>query len=369
MDAAASVSGTVTNTEGRPLAVVVFLWEEPEPGVYEAVEQFATANAEGRYTILESGRARPTSSSRDTSAAPKVVRRCTRRSSMRIRCRWRRATPLLLLPGEHREGINAVMIENGHISGRVVSAAIEHEPIAGAQVCAHPQAEPLGPMSCASANNNGEYTLVALPSGPYTVEFTGKVCPSKGECVATYARQYYSGKAVLAEATPVPVSVATTTPGINAALFELSPSAPANTAAPVLSGAAAAGGRAGVFAGVVGEQAHQARILVAARRRADRGAGGEHLSRAGRRRGAPGRMRRGREQQRRLGERHERLDRRPLVGGGSTRRGPPRGRARRHCHRQAALHERRIMRGHPAALRPAEAARRGRARQARATGA
>jgi Carboxypeptidase regulatory-like domain len=242
MAAAASVSGTVTNTEGHPLAVVVFLWEEPEPGIYEAVEQFATANAEGAYTITGIGQSKAyiqfSGYICGAEGCPPVYAQKFYDNQTSLAT----ATPLLLLPGEHLEGINAVMIENGHISGRVVSAAIEHEPIAGAQVCAHLQAEPLGPTSCANANNNGEYTVVALPSGSYTVEFTGKVCPPKGECVAEYAKQYYSGKAGLAEATPVPVSVATTTPGINAALFELTPSAPANTGAPVLSGDAAAGG-------------------------------------------------------------------------------------------------------------------------------
>jgi Carboxypeptidase regulatory-like domain len=242
MAAAANVSGTVTNTEGRPLAVVVFLWEEPEPGVYEAVEQFANADAEGRYTISGVGQSKAyiqfSGYVCGGEGCPPVYAQEFYDNQMSLAT----ATPLLLLPGEHREGINAAMIENGHISGRVVSDAIEHEPIAGAQVCARAQGEPLGSMGCATANNNGEYTVVALPSGPYTVEFTGKVCPPKGECVAAYGKQYYSGKAALTEATPVSVSVASTTPGINAALFELSPIAPANTAAPILSGDAAAGG-------------------------------------------------------------------------------------------------------------------------------
>jgi hypothetical protein len=242
MVAAASVSGAVTNTEGHPLAVVVFLWEEPEPGVYEAVEQFANADAEGRYTISGIGQSKAyiefSGYVCGTEGCPPVYAEEFYDNQMTLAT----ATPLLLLPGEHREGINAAMTENGHISGRVVSAAIEHEPIAGAQVCARPQTEPMGPMSCAAANNNGEYALVALPSGPYTVEFTGKVCPPKGECVTSYGRQYFNGKAALAEATPVSVSVATTTPGINATLVELSPSAPANTTVPVLSGDTAVGG-------------------------------------------------------------------------------------------------------------------------------
>ncbi len=48
---AASVSGTVTDTEGHPLQTVVFLFEETEPGVFEANEIFATTDAEGNYTL------------------------------------------------------------------------------------------------------------------------------------------------------------------------------------------------------------------------------------------------------------------------------------------------------------------------------
>ncbi len=121
-------------------------------------------------------------------------------------------------------------------------AAIEHEPIAGAEVCALSLSEPMNSPTCALANGNGEYTLPTMQTGSYAVEFTGKVCPARGECQPVYAKQFYGGKAALAEATPVAVNVATTTTGIDAALFELSPTKPASTEAPLLSGNAAVGG-------------------------------------------------------------------------------------------------------------------------------
>lgn len=144
--------------------------------------------------------------------------------------------------GKTTTGINAELQAGGHISGTVTSASIYAPPIAGVRVCANSTAinkegEPVGEGECAFTNPSGEYTIQTLASGGYEVEFTGEVCVEssggKVKCSHPYIDQNYQ--------SVVSVSAPGTTSGIDASLLERSPTKPANTAAPTLTGTAAVG--------------------------------------------------------------------------------------------------------------------------------
>ena len=76
--------------------------------------------------------------------------------------------------------------------------------LAGALVCVTPSVG----AGCETTNANGEYTITGLGTGEYTVKFSA----------ATYASQYYNGKANASEATPVTVKAGAAKSGINATL-------------------------------------------------------------------------------------------------------------------------------------------------------
>ncbi len=115
--------------------------------------------------------------------------------------------------GAATEGVDAALLptgihhEGGSIEGRVTSAATS-APLGGVLICAFapPQEEP---VECALSEADGDYTVEDLPEGSYKVEFFDS---------PDYGTQYYTGKATLAEATPVAVSSGAAVKGIDAAL-------------------------------------------------------------------------------------------------------------------------------------------------------
>jgi len=111
------------------------------------------------------------------------------------------AEVLSVQAGHAASGIDAAMAEGGRIAGTVTSAATE-AAIGDISVCADPVGGGTG--ECASTNSAGEYTIVALATGEYTVYFSG---------YPDYLYQDYGGGTV-------PVTADATTPGINAALVE-----------------------------------------------------------------------------------------------------------------------------------------------------
>jgi len=145
------------------------------------------------------------------------------------------ANTVAVSTGETTTAINAELQAGGHISGRVINASIYAQPIVGVHVCSRPtttnkEGEREGARECAYTNSNGEYTIQALASGGYEVEFTGKVCvESSGgavKCTHPYIAQFYQ--------SIVSVGAPGTTSGINGSLLEVSPTKPTNTAAPTL---------------------------------------------------------------------------------------------------------------------------------------
>ncbi len=77
------------------------------------------------------------------------------------------ATPVPVTVAKKIENIDAKLAEGGQIVGRVTDAS-SHAPIAEVEVCAA-----LGESiyDCADTNAGGEYTLMGLTSGSYTVSF------------------------------------------------------------------------------------------------------------------------------------------------------------------------------------------------------
>ena len=101
--------------------------------------------------------------------------------------------------------------ETGQIAGKVTSVS-GGTSLEGVSVCAYTHSGAFHGR-CSQTKANGEYAISGLAGGEYTIEFSP---PSKS--TLNYTPQYYEGKSSLAEAKLVPVTVAETTPGIDAEL-------------------------------------------------------------------------------------------------------------------------------------------------------
>jgi alpha-tubulin suppressor-like RCC1 family protein len=109
-------------------------------------------------------------------------------------------------------GIDAQLNEGGRVAGKVTDASTT-AAIAGIEVCAYSTSgEGFG---CASTDSNGEYTISALGSGEYDVEFYSP--PNSG---LDYVTQYYNGQHKASVANPVSVTEGQTTQNIDARLEE-----------------------------------------------------------------------------------------------------------------------------------------------------
>jgi len=141
---------------------------------------------------------------------------------------------------EGKQELNASLREGGKISGTVTSA-VTHGGLAKIDVYASGS----GAAGYATTNANGEYTITGLPTGSYKVSFSWefseaeyKACENAPRCIPSYITQYYSGQTSAATANPVSATEDAVTAGINAAMV---PSAPTNTALPVVSGTSTVG--------------------------------------------------------------------------------------------------------------------------------
>ncbi len=114
------------------------------------------------------------------------------------------ASPVSVTAPSVAVGVNAEMHAGGQISGKV-SSAETHVGIENVYVCAEAEISPKEfAGGCALTNPAGEYAIVGLLTGSYTVEFR----PFED---GHYLSQTY-------EANPVSVTLGSTTPNIDAAL-------------------------------------------------------------------------------------------------------------------------------------------------------
>lgn len=81
-----------------------------------------------------------------------------------------KATPILLVEGEERKGIDADLIEGGAISGTVTAAG--GRPLAEVEACARSH-EGAVVKVCGETDSSGEYEIHSLPTGSYAVGFWG----------------------------------------------------------------------------------------------------------------------------------------------------------------------------------------------------
>lgn len=149
--------------------------------------QVTASNRGGEYTItgLPSGSYKVSFSSIPESDADYLLQYYSNQPS------WSSGNPVSVSAPNATGNIDAVMQLGGEIGGRVTAAA-GGAPLAGITVCAA-----LGEtfQRCTATNSAGEYAMVALPSGSYTVSFVSNNLFGEG---GDYASQSQGGVTVTA---------------------------------------------------------------------------------------------------------------------------------------------------------------------------
>ncbi|HET6809621.1 MAG TPA: carboxypeptidase-like regulatory domain-containing protein [Acidimicrobiales bacterium] len=122
------------------------------------------------------------------------------------------ATAVPVTDGQTTAGIDAAMAPGGIISGTVTDTASPANPLSG--ICVAVVSTSGGGVGGSTTTAaDGTYSVNALPTGTYTVQFTTG-CPNEGN----YAPQWYQGAASQDAATAVSVTAGQATSGIDAAL-------------------------------------------------------------------------------------------------------------------------------------------------------
>lgn len=120
------------------------------------------------------------------------------------------ATEVAVAAGKATGEINAALLPDGEIAGKVVAAASQ-APLGEVLVCAFDDA--IESAGCAVTNATGEYTVTGLAPGEYEVMFA-----AGEEDETTYELQYYDDATTPGLATPVKVDAGASTPSIDDAL-------------------------------------------------------------------------------------------------------------------------------------------------------
>lgn len=105
-----------------------------------------------------------------------------------------------------RSGVDAFLPAGAIIKGTVTNT--KGTPVRG--ICVEASGRGFG---SATTNAEGKYSIIALPTGRYTVNYSGG-CGNRG----SYAPQFYRGQANAGSATPVSATAGQTTPGIDAVM-------------------------------------------------------------------------------------------------------------------------------------------------------
>jgi hypothetical protein len=144
------------------------------------------------------------------------------------------ADPISVTDGQTTT-INAAMAHGGTITGTVKND--DGDPLSGIVVSAQIQNGSTG--GSASTDSNGSYSIAGLPAGSYSVGFF--------DSGTTYVAQYWNDKPDYSSATPVPVTVDTTTPNISPTLH------PGGSISGTVTDAATGNPLEGICVGVYGQ--------------------------------------------------------------------------------------------------------------------
>jgi Carboxypeptidase regulatory-like domain/Divergent InlB B-repeat domain len=153
------------------------------------------------------------------------------------------ATPVPVTAGSEAANIDGEVEKGGTISG-LVTDAVSGEPAGGIEACAFSGGAIVG--HCDTTHVAGEYTIIGLPSGSYSVRFEpAGGGPFQDYLVGNrhYADQFYPDAEGEAEATPVATGPGTARTGIDVEMHE-------------------SGGIAGTISGPLGEPLVEAEACV-----------------------------------------------------------------------------------------------------------
>jgi hypothetical protein len=127
------------------------------------------------------------------------------------------ADPVAVTAGSTQSGIDATLQAGAEIRGTVTAAA-DGSLLDDVTVCAY-SGDGVQPTACGGTGTFGRYAIRGLAAGAYEVRFSSREGCSPSSCsTASYAPQFYSGKASRAEAEPVSVSAGEILRGIGAAM-------------------------------------------------------------------------------------------------------------------------------------------------------
>ncbi|WP_230118948.1 carboxypeptidase regulatory-like domain-containing protein [Arthrobacter sp. Bi83] len=121
------------------------------------------------------------------------------------------ATPVTLVAGQDRTGIDAALVMGASVSGTVTAPAGVN--LGSIQATVY-QAGGTNPnyVASSSVNDDGTYKVAGLPSGSYKVQFAGYNTAT--------LQQWYSGASSFETATPISLTAGQDHPGVNAALVK-----------------------------------------------------------------------------------------------------------------------------------------------------
>ena len=160
--AAATVSGTVTDDGGQPLAGICVSANIPRNGGADNVGQVTTAG-DGTFTIPGLPPTDLRIQYRDCTPTPRYLDQWYGGASDPSS-----SPAVLVAPGEQRTGIDAVLLSGTSVSGTVTDGV--GAPVSGINVNVNPTSS--GPSGWAQTSADGTYTTGPLAPGDYRVQFS-----------------------------------------------------------------------------------------------------------------------------------------------------------------------------------------------------
>ena len=199
----ATISGTVTNAAGNPVANICVNANSTTSGVG------VRTGTNGTYTISALPTGSYTIQFWDCNGVNGFIAQFYNATSAGTTSYFS-ATPYAVTAGTNYTGVNATMVVGATISGTVTNAA--GNPVANICVNAYSSAGNGG----ATTAVNGGYTIMLLPTGSYKIQFYN--CSSATNYLTQYYNGTLTGTATQSEATNYAVTVANNYTGVNVTL-------------------------------------------------------------------------------------------------------------------------------------------------------